>query len=403
MHRPKHKKKIYSNSKKMPIRWLLTVCIIMNFNCQENTQPFHYTSQFITPIYTNVRLNTQPDTLHYPLGKNTYNEIKSFNYFIDHNTPFISFYDRRSESVVIYDFNSQQLVKKLQLKKIFKEKELFKGSVYTKNLDSLFITHYTDLYLVDTSGSIKKSIPFFEEKEKFAFFETPLPVIIRNNIVYMGVRTYVSETSLKAIKKWKVLYGFDLESKTRKLHYSLPPVYNYGLYGRRFMEYNYCYNDKGNFVFSFPADTNIYETNLADYHVAYYGKSRFQQGPIEPVSKEALEKDEGRKEYTLRDCYGPIYYDPYKKRYLRFVKQKVSREAYESKRYDRQISVIVLNENFKVIGEFIFKKDYSYDTIFFTPEGGIYARVNTKDENALHFVRLVWSEDSNEPMSLTQK
>ena len=388
--------------KKALMLWWLSVCVVLHFNCKENNQPVASTPKFITPVYTTIELSRKPDSLHFPLSKNTFNEIKSFNYFTYHNTSYISFYDRLSESTIIYDFLTKQLVKKIDLKKIINKKGMFKASVYVKNFDSIFVTHSTDLYLLDSSGTIKKSIPFFKEKESFAFFETTLPVLIKDNTVYMGVRAFVNETSLKAIKKWKILYGFDFHNEAKAVYYSLPPVYSKGLYGRRFMEYSYCYNNKGNFVFSFPADTNIYETNLADYHIAFYAKSKYQQGSVEPVSKEALEKDEGQKEYVLRDCYGPVFYDPYKKRYLRFFKQKVNREAYESKDYDRQVSVIVLNEQFKVIGEFMFKKDYSYDTIFFTPDGGIYARVNAKDEHALHFVRLAWN-DENESMPLTKK
>jgi hypothetical protein len=187
------------------------------------------------------------------------------------------------------------------------------------------------------------------------------------------------------------------------LHYSLPVIYKKGLYGRRFLQYSYCYNDKNNFVFSFPADSNIYESNLTDYHISYPGKSRFQQGSIEPVSRKSLENDEGGKEYTFRDSYGPIYFDPYKKRYLRIAKQKVSKEAYVAKTTSRKSSIIVFDEHFKIIGEFICSDDYLLDTIFFTPDGGMYARINPKDESALHFVRLAWSGEPNESMPLTKK
>ena len=389
---------------KCVLKWLI-ICSwsILLFNCRETSQPAASILIHITPTYGNIRLVSQPDTLHFRLGENTYNKIKSFNYFVHKDRSFMSFYDHRTESVAIYDFHSLQPVKKIRLKKSLKDRRFYKTSVYTQNFDSIYVTNLDTLYLLDSSGRIKQNIPFLGDIEAMAFFETPVPVVKQNNIIYMGVRAFVKETSLSDIRAWKVLCGFNLESKTPKLHYQLPAVYRKGLYGRRFLEYSYCYNDKGHFVFSFSADTNIYETNLTDYHVGFYAKSRLQNSAIEPVSKKALENDEGGKEYTLRDSYGPIYYDPYKKRYLRIARQKVSKTVYESKNFQRTNSLIVLDEHFKIIGEFLFNNDFSLNTIFFTPNGDIYARVNEKDENALHFVRLAWSGEPDESIPLTQK
>lgn len=401
MHQPKQKQS--RSIKGEMLIWLL-LCTYSMFiaNCRDTSGPGASAFMSIKPSYSNIRLITQ-DTLQFRLDKDTYNDIKSFNYFITNNgAKYISFYDRRSESVTIYDFTSGTPVKKLQLKKIIKARQFYKTSVYVHNYDSIYVTNMDKLYLIDSSGKIHRNTTF-NSMESIAFFKTPLPVIVKRNVTFMGVRPFVSEKSLSAIKDWKVLCAFDLEKDICSLHYSLPAVYRKGLYGRRFLEYSYCYNDKGNFVFSFPADSNIYETNLTDYHVAYAGKSKFQSGPIEPVGKQALEKDEGGKEYTMRDSYGPIYFDPYNKKYLRIAKQKVSKEALATKTTQRKTTIIVFDQQFKIIGEFEYNNDYLLDTIFFTTDGSMYARVNKKDENALHFVRLAWENEPNESSHLTKK
>lgn len=383
---------------------LLFLCVffIVNFGCGERSDPVASKFTDIKPAYTNIHLEVE-DTLHFKLVEGAYNKIKSFNYFIaDNGASCISFYDRLSESVVIYDFASQKPLKKIKLKKIIKGDKFYKTSVYVKNYDSLYITNFDKLYLLDSAGKIKRKITF-NNVETMAFFETPLPVVTKGHSTIMGVHPFVSEKSLSDIKDWKVLCDFDLDKGSCDLRYSLPRVYRKGLYGRRFMQFSYCYNDKNNLVFSFPADPNIYETDLADYHVAYNGKSRFQNAPIEPVSKAALEKDEGGKEYALRDSYGPIYYDTNKKRYLRIAKQKLSPEEFASKTVQRKVSIIVFDQQFKIIGEFLCNNDYLLDTIFFTSDGGVYAQANVKDENALHFVRLAWKDDRSESLQLTKK
>lgn len=367
-------------------------------SCKEGSHPDYIASTYvyIKPEYGNIQLMPTNDTLHFNLPKNSYNEIKSFNYFIQDDSAYISFYDRRSESVSIYNWNSRKLINQINLRKTFNNKRFFKTSVYTTSFDSILVTNVGDLFLLDSSGSIKNKIPFVQKNEAMAYFEAPVPVITKQKQVFMGVRPFLKETSMPDIRNWKIVYGFDFKNKTAELRYQLPSVYRKGYYGWRFFEFSYCYNGNGRFVFSFPADSNIYETDFTDYHFEYYAKSKFQREPITPVSKETLENNMGVREYSLHDYYGPIYYDPGKKRYLRFMKQKVSKELYETKNYDRQLSAIVLNENFKIIGEFVFNKEYLYNTIFFTQDGGIYARVNSKDENALHLVRLTWNEDAKE-------
>ena len=381
---------------------LLCICVFLNSSCHDNTRIIASKFMAIKPIYSNIQL-TPMDTLHFQLDEDAYNSIKSFNYFISKNgKQYISFYDRRSETVSIYDFNRQVLVKKLQLQDAIKTKRFYKTSVFIHDYDSIYVTNLDKLYLIDSSGKLKRNTTF-NSMESIAYFETPLPIVIKENTTYMGVRPFVDEKSLSALREWKVLCAFDFEKDICNLYYPLPAVYRKGLYGKRFLDYSYCYNNKGNFVFSFPADSNIYETDLRSYHIAYNGKSKFQTGSIDPVSKQALENDEGGKEYTLRDSYGPIYFDPYNKRYLRIAKQKVSKEALASKTTQRKTTIIVFDQQFKIIGEFEFSNDYLLDTIFFTANGSMYVRVNKDDETALHFVQLHWENVPNESSHLTKK
>lgn len=402
MRLPKLKQSGFFKGEAILIWLMLSAYAVLNVSCKGRSETVEPEWEPLKPDYSCIRLVAK-DTLHFHLEQDTYNKIKSFNYFISKNgTAHIAFYDRLSESVSIYDFATRKLIKKMSLEKIIKARRFYKTSVYVKNYDSMFITNLDKLYLLDSAGRIK-FVNTFNSIESMAFYENPLPVIIKGNKTLMGVRPFVKEKSISAVREWRIIAAFDLEKDECDLHYSLPVVYRKGLYGRRFLEYSYCYNDRNNFVFSFPADSNIYETNLTDYHIAYSGRSKFQSGAIEPVSRKALENDEGGKEYTLRDSYGPIYFDPYMKRYLRIAKQKVSREAYAAKTGSRKTSIIVFDRHLKIIGEFICNNDFMPDTIFFTAEGSIYARINPKDESALHFVQLAWIGEPDEPMPITKK
>ncbi|UPK70630.1 DUF4221 family protein [Chitinophaga filiformis] len=352
----------------------------------KDTAPASYT----TEIYVTS------DSLYFPLDENTYNDIKSFNLFAEHGTEYISFYDRRSEAIVIYEFASRKIIRHISLKNIFKQQRAYKTSVFVKTFDSIFMTNQMTLYQLDGKGRIKRKIDFLEEpRYEWAYFDNVVPPVFKDGYLYTGIRPYVNGVSFKALRQWRVLYAFDLVRGEASLHYLLPKNYRENLYGDNFLAYNYCLNDRGNFVFNFPADTNIYETDLRETHFAYKAKSAFQANPITPVSKELLETDKGSLEYAFRHAYSSIYFDPYSKRYWRISKQKINLEEYKNRQ--RKLSIIILDEAMNVIGESELNEPIVINSIFFTPDGAIYARVEPQNEYAIKYIRLRYRERVHEP------
>jgi hypothetical protein len=377
-------------------------CCLAYFSCRQTPLTAAATYTYIKPSYSDIKLLPQADTLHFLLGERTYNAIKSFNYFKHNGAAFISFYDRGSKSINIYNFLSENLVNRIPLRKWVNSSKLDKASVYIKNFDSIFVTTNKALYLLDSTGAVKKRIDFPNDPDKLGYFSNTTPAVINGNLLYIGIKPFIDEKSLKAHKEWRVLYGIDIQHGSKKRYYSLPDIYQKNLYGYAFLEYSYCFNARGHFVFSFAADTNIYETDLNDYHIAYYGKSRFQNASILPVTKEDLRREDSFKFYSLRDSYGPIFFDPYKKRYLREAKQKKGEAEYLANTSGKKRSIIIFNEDFKIIGESEINGDFSLSSVFFTPDGRIYTRVKISDEHALHFVRLAYQEAQENPVKLAQ-
>lgn len=386
-----------------PLRLLFLFLFIPFFNCgqTEKTPPSTYV--YLPPQYDEVEIKISTDTLHFPLGDDTFNDIKSFNYFKYQEKQFIAFYDRRSETVNIYDFDRRQRVKQIALKPLFKGNKLYKGSAFVKTPDSIFVINKKKIYLLNGKGNLIDRIPFSERIDAMAVIANTTPAVWKGNSLYTGIRTYVSESSLSDIRKWKLLYQFDFEKENSDRLYHLPPAYHQNIYGSDFLEYSYCYNKKGNFVFSFPADSNIYETDLSNYYHHYYGKSRYQSDPILPVkNKTDLENDNGSREFAIRYSYGAIFYDAYHNRYLRLARQKMSAQDYDNKTGHRKQSMIIFDEQFRVIGESQMEPDFSSSFFFITDNGEVYARTNRKDEYAIHFVKLDYSDKKKEQVLLTQ-
>lgn len=379
----------------------LTITCLVFVGCQERGDVAKAIYKYTAPVYADIGLKAIDDTLHFTLAEHTSQRIEALNLFNNQSTIYMSFYDRGSKSLNVYDFYSGRLIKRVALNTWIKSGKLDKASIFVKNFDSIYVTTLSSLYLLDSAGTIKGKLESPEDISDRPYITSTTPVVFKDSLVYMCIKPSISDKSLKAQREWKPLYGIDINGKRKTSYYSLPDIYQDNLFGYAFVDYGYCVNDKGNFVFSFAADPNLYETNLADYHVAYFGRSKFQKGNIEPVSKEQLQKQDGYKVYSLRDSYGEVLFDPHRKRYLRLAKQRMTEADFQSKKGRKKRSVIVFDEKFKIIGETMLGEGISFSFMLFLNDGSIYARTKYEDKQALHFVRLAYTDENNTQMPLT--
>ncbi|MBW8686330.1 DUF4221 family protein [Chitinophaga rhizophila] len=344
----------------------------------------------IAPVHGNVTLFPLRDTLTFQLDLKTFNTVKSVTSFVMDGRGYISFLDARSRTINIYNVEHKNLVMKMALDKYFERTELKGLTVFVQNFDSIYIANKEAVYLLDTTARIKLKLKYDDANAGTAFFDIFSPPVIMNKRLYVGIRSHIDDLSFEQISKSPVIYAFNPIDKSQELVYRFPQIYQDKILGDHFIKANFCVNDKGYFVFSFPADTNIYETNFVQYHNSYLAKSQLQSDTLTPVPKIEIERDNGFKQYAIRDAYGPIYYDQFNKRYLRVFKQRMSDSAYESNRIKRKYSFVILDQNFRIIGEGDLPEDVSYSSVFFLKDQ-IYARTNFNDEYALHFVKLSYT------------
>lgn len=377
--------------------------IFLTYGCRHSTNTVDYIYHYQLPLYDHVSLVAQPDTLQFRLNDNVYNQIKAFNIFREKGIDYISFYDRRSESINVYYLMDQRLYKNFPIKKFFKNRQLHKTSVFIKSWDSIWIINKSNLSLFDSSGHRKQKIEFPAEPANNAavFDSNKQPVFIGNRLFAINANN-VDYKSLNALRDWKVMYLFDLEKGETQLRYPLPRIYQEDLYGYYFLKYNFCYNSHGKFVFSFAADTLLYETDLDSYYHSYNARSREHLDTILPVSRAALKEKNGLKAYATRNSYSSVSYDPVQKYYLREVKHKLSPEEFEAGKPQRR-TVLILNEQLRIIGESVWPEGIDFGTLFFTPDGQLYARTNLRNENALYFVRFAYEVNKKKTEQLTKK
>lgn len=370
----------------------ILVVIFMAFamyNCNDSHGSNLLPVIFLKPQYKEYTISTSKDTLNIPLNNNTYNNIKSLNVFNDNGKEYLSFYDGRSKSISIYSLSPVELIKITHLNSLFDNSELLKTAVYSINFDTIFVASVNKFSILDSSGKMKQQISLPDpEKKMLAYVGSDCPPKIAGNKIYTAIRPNIRETSLKAVENWKPIYEFDLDSKSAKRVSMLPDFYGKGYYGDHYMKYNFCVNEKGNIILSFWADSLIYAYDDKNGLQPYLGKSLYQSKQIHPLGKEALNTDAEAKKFLTQDCYGPIFFDSYNKRYYRAFYPKISENDYTLKKWERQKRLIIFDEDLRIVGEVEVKDLVSLSDIFFSDGGSIYARINPTDEYTVHFLKI---------------
>lgn len=383
---------------------LISIGLLLSslLGCEQDQTYVNNIYKYIPPNYKQVNIELAADTLHFPLGENSYNQVESVNIFSQGEAEYLSFFDERSASINVYEFASRKKVKEISLKQLLKGQRLFRTSVYLKNLDSIFIANNTSLYLFDSSGRMNNDIEYLSSSRYIKpSLDNTVPVVIAGSKLYTSVRRSLDESSKKELKKWKILYEFDLKGDTAYLHYNLPELYRENYYGYHYMYSGYCFNHNNRFVFSFGADTSIYETDLKGYNISYTGKSQYQVNDFKPLTKSTVKGDESHKRFMTSGSYGPIYFDAYNQRYLRVYKQAISESDYESKNRIPKQSLLIFDSDFKIIGENVIDANVNLYEMLFTNDGKMYARINRKDEYALHFIQLTYRDGQMGQMPIT--
>ena len=138
-------------------------------------------------------------------------------------------------------------------------------------------------------------------------------------------------------------------------------------------------------VFSLPIEDSIFTIDKHGRKASYFAKSKNSK-TTKPFSGNVLNQKETREHYMLTDSYGYILYDEYRNYYYRFT-EKVAREMinkYGTDIYVRKIGLIVMNEDFEIIGEVDHLFTGAFPAIF-VGKKGIYNMLASSDESKMWF------------------
>ncbi|GEM_PF-6810386 len=299
---------------------------------------------------------------------------------------FLNYLDN---TLVFYDYATRLVINKLSFPTTGPESLGELESFEIVNEDSIFMVSaaiHAGFYTWE--GKLLNKI----EKVDYNIKLTPLttsgnpPVLHKKKLYqsgfYLGSRDH------------KMTMVSSLEKDSSYTVYQIPEIYRKGFWGPGEYDMHFhCYNKEyGLFVYSFPQSTNLFVTDHKSLDEDYYAGSKYF-GEISPVSSKQLKSYKEVMDLTLiRPIFQEVIYDKYKRLYYRIAELPLT-ETEAGLIGDpylpgiRDFSIIILDTDFKKIGESdIFKREQYDSRIFFVGENGLHIKkLDRESEDKLWF------------------
>jgi hypothetical protein len=307
------------------------------------------------------------------------------------DTIFLTFLNTYNNRVYCYNYNTRRLNRKILLPNA---KDIKGFEIIT--WDSIISYQYWNqkVILQNEKGIVLNEMIVPMENNKSGYCAQPstvAPIIYYKNKLHLlgGIMT-----DEKANELSHSVAEVDLVSKEYKYKLNFPKIYSDYFFGG--MQYNvflsYALNERdGLFVISFPASHQIVLTkDFVNYKEVCAG-SKY----ISNIPEYTSDKDDKAYEYCSENgYYYSILYDKFNNLYYRLcLLPSMAEKGTENYGAKRDLSIIILNNEFKIVGEQLLKvgKDFSIENIssvVVTPDGLLFQKNNNiNNEDIISFFK----------------
>lgn len=340
--------------------------------------------------------------LEYAIDDDTVIPLFNLYTFEENGLEYLTFSDSGTRTILIYELLTGELVKKISYDsegpngigaRLYGYLVKDFGHIYIPNINQ------SRIYETDTTGIIRKKIDFSKAEDGLLTVSAYYTNHDNKQLYFIGDSLYIPQTLNRSIgsDRWieespVAVFVDTLSNKVKKF----PMLHPHGEitsknYNSYIADLSYSNIMKDSFfIYSFALDENLYKTNIQTGKIEkILAKSRYISN-VNPI-KLPSELTQLMKKTCEMPSYGNIMYDKYRKVYYRFVYLKSELKPNEDSRKilhngKKEFSIMMLDENFKVLGETRFPAFTYVPHICFINKDGLYLSTS-------HFKREDYSDD----------
>ncbi|ACU60618.1 DUF4221 family protein [Chitinophaga pinensis] len=348
-----------------------------------------------SPNYDSIQVIITKDTIKLAVDSTTSNRFAYFNCQQVGNDLIFAFLDLNKRFYHIYDLKKEKCLAKLDMRRLMvQNRNISSTKVFFKNFDSIYVYADMHIFLVDSLLTVRDSIKLLNRPFRAStFFINGKQPVFLSNVMYAPAFPTLDPRERKDRKKWRTMYKIDWSKHQSFLLHGITEEFVDSIYDKGLLSPFYSYDRKKQyFVFSLPADSSIEVTDFKSFAIKYPAGSKYIKGNTSSYLADDFKGSENSHKALLqRNTYGQIYHDTFANYYLRVAEQKITDANYISKRLIKDRSLIILDSQFKIVGESIIDHSVDIGSLLVTPRG-IYAPVHRDAaEDTIYLVRLDYS------------
>ena len=358
--------------------WICALVVALFCSCGNKGKNYSYTLQTVDTF------------LNYHLASDVKVPMMIRSCMDNAGKEYVYFQNGILPELLIYDIHNETLVKRVKFKEEGPdaiEGGFLDGFMMT-DCNHIYIVSIPqpELYITDTTGCIKRKMSYAETADGYK----PRGCLTDNGAFqFIDGKLYIPQDvnfryGKDVMEKSALLCSLDtLSGEVEALPFKFPKIGSSIRRGSPNIvntDYQFCFNGQ-EFVYSFEYMDDLMVVNPLTHQVEYKAVRSRYIGEMKPFSSESTNDAVLQKELCEYPSYGKIIYDSCNKVYYRvaYVPQEVEKDvdALSLLRTGRkQFSIMILDEDFNVIGEHLFPP-YTYNPrLSFVSKGKLYISLN---------------------------
>lgn len=308
-----------------------------------------------------------------------YNAFYLYTFQDKDGREYLSFLNYNTNQILFYDWKTDQFLFKLDLSAEGQNGVTQVSGYYIKDFDNIYVSTYAynGLIKVDKTGRVIQKIPYGTTAKGYRVLPsyTPsshpylAPIII-------GDKMYITQqaaSNFYSVDETPISVVIDT---TNSQVAELPLTYSVLTEEEKKAsndQFSRIFNGK-DFIYSFYVSEDVIVASVDHSNVR---KIKVKSQYITLATEEHVNNEQGPRQYPELARYGDLIYDPYREVYYRFAYPKVSldknakwwgKSVYGRKKF----SVMILDKDFRVVGENLFPEGIYNSFVFFVNKDGLY-------------------------------
>ncbi len=308
----------------------------------------------------------------------------------DAGKEYVYFQNGILPDLLIYDIHNETLVKrvKFEIEGPNAIEGGFSDGFMMTDCNHIYISSKVkpELYATDTADCIKRKMSYAETADGYK----PESCCMDNGAFqFIDGKLYLPQGvnfrfGKEVMEKSALLCRLDtLSGEVEALPVKFPKIgssIHRGSPGNVNTDYQYCFNGQ-EFVYSFEYMDDLMVVNPLTHQVEYKVVRSRYIGEMKPFSTQSINDAVLQRELCEYPSYGKIIYDSCNKVYYRvaYVPQEIDKDVDALSLFRagrKQFSIMILDEDFNVIGEHLFPS-YTYNPqLSFVSKGKLYISLN---------------------------